>query len=209
MAIELGEIECVAHGVQPVLEHVTVQFSRVVKLACGCSVTFDCPQIGDAVLFEGELFRVEWVGPGPSFDELLLANNDTKFYTESYSVTYVAKDALSPKKRTQRDSYEFHMDGSSRYFPRNQYREPFDHKSRAPEPAPKRKRTSISTADLIKDEVKALKTQAKTGAPPAQPIAVRQPVGDLAEAVDEVQRENHSPTVGDEDDGIPQRQGDW
>lgn len=201
MAIELGEIECARHGNQPVLEHTAVQFNRAVKLACGCGVTFDCPQIDDAVLFEGELFRVEWVGPGPSFDELLLSNNDTRFYTESYSVTYVAKDSLSPKKRMQRDTFEFHMDKPSRYFPSNNYR--------APEPAPKRKRTSISTAELIKDEVKALKTQAKTGAPPAAPIALRQPVDDLAEAADEAPRENHSPTVGDDDDGIPQRHGDW
>lgn len=187
MAAELGTICCTEHGEQDVVDHTQIDSVRVVKLACQCEVRFDLVQVGDAVLFEGELFRVDWVGPGPAFDELELVNTETRFFTESYCVSYVAQDKLS-RQMAQRNSFDIFYGtarGPSRYFSPNE--------TSTRQPAKPRKTHAISTADLIKSEVKNLET--------------RKPSGELAESVAEPAKEEDGLPV--ETGPIPRRDGDW
>lgn len=205
MATELGFIECMAHGDQEVREHKRSSTRRRVKLACRCVLEFDAPQIGDAVVFEGQLYSVDWVGHGEAFDELLLRNNEEKFHIESYSVQFVAKDKLSsPMNIHSHNRFDINV-GGSRYFPKSDPRG-YDStwETKAEPPPPKRKRSGISTAELISKEVQQLKKQEKT----PQPIEPRRPQDDLAGEVEPVQQEPRE-VVGDDDAGIPYRTGDW
>lgn len=214
MAAELTEfIDCTEHGEQGVVKHAESEDHwREVTLACGCKLSFYRCAIGDAVLLDGELFRVVWVGPGSAFDELKLRNIETTFHIESYSVQYVARDTLSTENFGHQMAWPTHPSfygpsgGPSRYFPGNSPQRPQDFELKPEAPKPQRKRTSISTADLIKDEVKQLNRKEKQE-PTQAPLVDRKPVGDMAEAVIDETPDEHRPQVVEED--IPHREGDW
>lgn len=184
MAAELGTVTCVQHGEQEIVERDEVDCVRMIKLACNCALTFDLVQVGDAVTFEGELFRVVWVGPGPAFDELQLRNNQTSFYTESYSVQYVARDTLSsPLAYDRQPSFDMFYQpprGPSRYFPGNEG--PPQRKFTPNETSTRRtKPMSLSRGDIIDNEVKKLEQKQET--------------------------QEKDPT--DDTGPIPRREGDW
>jgi hypothetical protein len=73
--------------------------------------------------------------------------------------------------------------GPSRYFSSNE----------PPAPKPRKKTHAISTADLIKTEVKSLET--------------RQPSSELAESVAEGSKDDNGVAI--ETGPIPRRDGDW
>lgn len=205
-----------------------------VQFGCGCTVEFeidsvkDLPglEVGDAVLWNGELFRLDDIVEDEEGIWGVIINTGGEEEVLIDALDYVAKDTLtgvgmknvikapSPMQTTRYSDYISR--GSSSYSGYNSWSSKSDkYIPPGPKPKPKPvKRDSISTSSLIEDEVKSLKDGGASKKPQydsstyssSQPKGTTRPLRTKTAPTPKKAEEADNNEVKP---NIPRRKGDW
>lgn len=162
--------------------------------------------VGDAVVYADELYRVEAIEKLASGDVCLtLGNLNDIIMIGSSEVTRVGVDTLSnygPPKKKKNPSHTHEPSPANRYFKNNWppggYFEMGPRLVPMDDPTPEPPKHSITTADLIKDEVRALEKEQRTNK--TRPIPAMAPTKP---------KDDSEPAPEGTDSPIPKRRGTW